>query len=214
MKRLADILEKIDALSPRERVILFLLLLAGIWAMVDSLLLGPLDKARHAEEDKLRTAAVEIANAQATLNQRTVRIDPARAAEQRLDAARRALETRMRAAETRQSRLVAAKDMAQVLQGLLKNQPGLRLAKLDTLSPEALGLPANARPEDAALFRQGVQITLAGGYEAVVRYMESLERLPLGFYWSRAELDATHRPEIELTLTLYTLSTERTWLTL
>lgn len=218
-KQLTGYLEKIDALSPRERVILFLLLLAGLWAVVDGLLLGALDKSRHAEQEKLRAAAAQIAGAQDTLTQRAGQIEPTRAAQQRLEAARQALETRMREAESTQSRLVAAKDMTQVLQGLLHNQPGLRLVNLKTLAPEPLGLPADAKTakaaklEEAALFRQGVRITLAGGYDNLVHYMESLEKLPVGFYWSRAELNASHHPEIELTLTLYTLSTEQTWLT-
>ncbi|MBU1666499.1 MAG: hypothetical protein KKG92_14035 [Gammaproteobacteria bacterium] len=212
-KELAGYLEKIDALSPRERVILFLLLLAGLWAVVDGLLLGALDKSRHAEQEQLRAAAAQIASAQDTMTQRANQIDPARAVQERLESARKALDTRMREAEFTPRRLVAAKDMAQVLQGLLRNQPGLRLVNLKTLEPEAVGLPADAKASDAALFRQGVRITLAGGYENLVHYMESLEKLPVGFYWSRAELDASHHPEIELTLTLYTLSTEQTWLT-
>ncbi|MDP2832664.1 MAG: hypothetical protein Q8Q28_05100 [Pseudomonadota bacterium] len=217
MKQLAVYLEKIDALTPRERVILFLLLLAGLWAVVDGLLLGALDQSRLAEQEKLAAAAAQIAAAQDALTQRANRIDPARAVQERLESARRALEARMNAIG--QHRMVAAKDMAQVLQGLLRNQPGLRLGNLKTLAPEALGLPADAsaakaaKPEEAALFRQCVRITLVGGYANLVHYMESLEKLPVGFYWSRVELDASHPPEIELTLTLYTLSAERTWLT-
>ncbi|MDP2431633.1 MAG: hypothetical protein Q8O33_06345 [Pseudomonadota bacterium] len=213
MKQLAVYLEKIDALTPRERVILFLLLLAGLWAVVDGALLGSLDKSRLAEQEKLAAATAQIAAAQDALTRRANRIDPARAVQERLETARKALEARMNDVGQQQNRLVAAKDMAQVLQGLLRNQPGLRLGNLKTLAPEPLGLPANAKPEEAALFRQGVRITLVGGYANLVHYMESLEKLPVGFYWSRAELDASHHPEIELTLTLYTLSAERTWLT-
>jgi len=222
MKQLAIYLEKIDALTPRERVILFLLLLAGLWVVVDGLVLGALDKSRLAEQEKLAAAAAQIAAAQDSLTRRANRIDPARAVQERLETARKALEARMKAVGQQQNRMVAAKDMAQVLQGLLRNQPGLRLGNLKTLAAEPLGLPADAKtanaaktakPEEAALFRQGVRITLIGGYANLVHYMESLEKLPVGFYWSRAELDASHPPEIELTLTLYTLSAERTWLT-
>lgn len=213
MKQLTPYLEKIDALTPRERVILFALLLAGLWAVMDALLLGPLDQARQAEQSKMQAAVSLIASAQDALTLRASQTDPAQLAEQRRASAYQALAARMQAAERSQSRLVAAKDMIQVLENLLRNQPGLRLAHLETLAPEPVGLPAQAKPEEAALFRQGVRLTLVGGYENLVRYMESLERLPLGFYWSRAELDAGGHPEIELTLTLYTLSTEKTWLT-
>ncbi len=213
MKQLLGYLDKIDALTPRERVILFALLLAGVWAVVDALLLGPLDKSITAEQEKLGAAASQIAAAQAVLTQRDTLSDPAVAARQRLESARQALDARMRENENAPQRPVAAKDMAQILQGLLRNHPGLRLAALNTLPPEPVGLATGAKPEEAALFRQGVRISLIGGYANLVRYMESLERLPVGFYWSSAELDASEHPEIELTLTLYTLSTERTWLT-
>lgn len=213
MKRLLGFLDRIDALTPRERVILFALLLAGLWALVDALLLGPLDKSISAEQDKLRAAASQIATAQEVLTQRDALGDPVAAARQRLESARQALNARMRESEAGQRRPVAAKDMAHILQGLLRNHPGLRLAALDTLAPQPVGLVAGAKAEEAALFRQGVRISLIGGYANLVHYMESLERLPVGFYWSSAELDASKHPEIELTLILYTLSTERTWLT-
>ena len=208
MKALALYRERIDALSPRERAILFLLLLAGLWLTLDGLLLQPMDKTIHAQQAALRAAADRIAHAQDALARRATQVDPARQARQRLETARQALEARMHAST--QGHLVAAKDMAQVLQGLLRNQPGLRLTSLKTLPPEAVGPPDDAR---AALFRQGMRISLVGSYENLVRYMESLEGLPVVFYWARAELDASQHPEIELTLTLYTLSTEQTWLT-
>lgn len=212
MKQLSEYLAKIDALTPRERVILFALLLAGLWAVVDALLLGPLDNSIQAEQAQLRAAAAQIAGAQDTLTLRDNQADPARVARQRLDTARQTLQNRMAETAATQGRLVAAKDMTRVLHGLLAKQPGLRLTSLKTLAPEPVGLPADAKPEDAALFRQGVRITLVGGYANLVHYMEGLEKLSVGFYWSRAEMDASHHPEIELTLTLYTLSTERTWL--
>jgi len=110
---------------------------------------------------------------------------------------------------------------------MLAGQPGLRLVSLDTLAPEAVGVPAPdpARPTQqtptaqtaqttpAVLYRHGVKLTLVGNYAALTRYMTRLERLPVGFYWARAELDAHAHPDISLTLILYTLSQEATWLT-
>ena len=200
MKALAAFLDKIDALTPRERVILFLLLLAGLWAALDGLLLHPMDLAIQAKEKALSAIGERMTLAQNALNQNAV--DPTTQAKMRLESARKTLDARMHA----HSRLVAARDMVQVLQGLLHTQPGLRLVSLKTLPPEAVGLPA-------ALFRQGVRIRLAGSYENLVHYMEGLEGQPVSFYWGSAELDARHYPEIELSLTLYTLSTEQIWLT-
>lgn len=214
MTSLAAALEKIDSLSPRERVILFLLLLAGIWAVLDALLLGPQDKARQTEQTRMQEISQRIAAAQDALTQLTNRPDPKAAAQQRLAGARQALETRLDETRVVLGQLVPAKDMARVLQGLLKNQPGLYLAKLETLAPQAVGLAPGVKPEEAALYRQGIRITLGGDYAALVRYMENLEKLPAGFHWEQAELDASRHPELLLTLTLYTLSMEKTWLAL
>jgi MSHA biogenesis protein MshJ len=121
--------------------------------------------------------------------------------------------------------------MVGVLQGMLSEdaglRSGLRLVRLDTLPPEPVGLPAKDNAdktaptapaaanatEAAPLFKHGIQLTLVGNYASLTRYMEKLEHLPAGFYWARAELDANGHPEISLTLTLYTLSLEKTWLT-
>lgn len=226
MKALHDMLQRIDAMTLRERGILFMLLLAGIWAAADALLLAPQERARKAEQDKVTQARGKLAEAEQALVLRAKQPDPDLAARQRLENARQTLTARMQTAARLQSRMVAPKDMAGVLQGLLAEQPGLALASLETLPPEPVGLtapapastptasaPKAAKPEQDALYKHGVTLTLVGNYAALTRYMEKLERLPVGFYWASANLDASAHPEISLTLTLYTLSLERTWLT-
>lgn len=233
MKQWNDLLQKIDALTLRERVILFVLMLAGLWAVFDAALLAPQERMRKGEQEKIKQARMKLAEAEQTLLLRASAPDPARDARQRLELAQKALETRLQAASSLQARLVAPKDQVRVLQGLLGAQPGLRLSRLETLSPEPVGAPETnstaaqiaagpdagtpaapaAEAPHAALYKHGVTLTLTGSYAALTRYMERLEHLPLGFYWSSAELDAAGHPEISLTLTLYTLSLERTWLT-
>jgi MSHA biogenesis protein MshJ len=244
VKALTDAIQKIDALSLRERAILFVLMLAGIWAAMDALLLAPQERARKLEQGKVTQARAKLAEAEQALVLRGSQPDPDQAARQRLENARLGLNARLQTATRLQARMIAPKDTVRVLQGLLATQPGLRLVSLETLPPQAVGqssqgraTPADAQPAatdkaspalspqqgDAAfvsakapttaLFKHGVKLTLVGNYAALTQYMEKLERLPVGFYWARAELDASAHPEIRLTLTLYTLSLERTWLT-
>ncbi len=226
MKAVNSLAQKIDALSVRERVILFVLMLAAIWAVMDALLLAPQERVRKAEQDKITQARSKLDEAEHALALRANQPDPDMDARQRLEGARAALQARMQTAATIQAHLVAPKDQVRVLQGLLSDQTGLQLRNLDTLPPEPVGLASpDAVPDGgmklagaqaagpAALYKHGVKLTLVGSYATLTRYMETLERLPLGFYWARAELDASVYPEVSLTLTLYTLSLERTWLT-
>jgi MSHA biogenesis protein MshJ len=227
MKVLREGMQKIDALSPRERIILFILLLAGIWALMDALLLAPTEAARTLEQQKLVAAREQLEVAEDLLNLHASQPDPLLAARQRLSNVRADLDARMQASSLLQARMVAPRDRASVLQDILAGQPGLRLVSLDTLAPEPVGVPEpdharptqqapavqTAQPPPAALYRHGVKLTLVGNYAALTRYMTRLERLPVGFYWARAELDAHAHPEISLTLILFTLSQEATWLT-
>lgn len=224
MKALTEALQKVDALSLRERVILFVLMLAGIWAAMDALLLAPQERARKQAQERIVQARAKLAEAEQALVLRASQPDPDQMARQRLENARQTLNARMQTAARLQARMVAPKDMLNVLQGMLRTQPGLRLGGLATLPPEPVGQPARPTPagapqtpaaatSESPLYKHGVKLTLVGDYAALTRYMESLERLPVGFYWARAELDASAHPAIALTLTLYTLSLERTWLT-
>jgi MSHA biogenesis protein MshJ len=222
MKALNDALQKIDAMTLRERAILFVVLLGGIWALLDAVLLAPQERIRKEEQAKVTQARSKLFDAEQAQVLHASQPDPDLAARKRLENARLTLNARMQTAVRLQDRMVAPKNMAQALQGLLLELPGLRLRSLETMPPAPVGLPppvkapAGAQPakaDEAALFKHGVTLTLVGNYAALTQYMEKLEHLPVGFYWASATLDASAHPEISLTLTLFTLSLERTWLT-
>ncbi|MBI5331604.1 MAG: hypothetical protein HZB71_13465 [Betaproteobacteria bacterium] len=212
--RIRPWLARIDALTLRERAIVLVLALSGLWGLADVALLNPQGKERKELESLLIQSRTSQAEATALIAQYAALGDPDATARQRLTQARKAMEMRLTQAERMQARLVAPKDMPRVLQGLLANQPGLRITRLKNLPPQAVGAADKTQQDDAALFRHGIVIRVTGDYASLVRYMESLERLPVGFYWERAELDASAHPEIRLTLTLNTLGLERAWLTL
>ncbi|WP_338761260.1 type II secretion system protein GspM [Massilia sp. METH4] len=88
--------------------------------------------------------------------------------------------------------------------GLSTTPPGV--------APEPAAAPAMA--EQPLLYRHGVRIVLQGAYADMVAYMTALERLPARLYWGQATLDATEHDKATLTLTLYTLSLDNTWIAL
>ena len=44
------------------------------------------------------------------------------------------------------------------------------------------------------------------------QYLQTLEKLPTQMFWGMAKMDVVKYPQVELTLTLYTLSLDKTWL--
>ena len=62
------------------------------------------------------------------------------------------------------------------------------------------------------MYKHGVQITVRGSYADLTQYMAALENLPTRMFWGMAKMNVVQYPTSELTLTLYTLSLDKTWL--
>ena len=132
-----------------------------------------------------------------------------------------------------QSGLVAPERMLQLLESLLRQHARLRLVSMKTLpsgvvgeapaaapapapaSPTAAGAPA-AKPQPAAqvLHRHGVEVVVEGSYPDMVNYMQALQTMPTQVFWGKARLEADAYPVARLTLTLYTLGLDDTWMAL
>lgn len=208
----------LDAKTPRERLIMFLMALAVVWLAADLALLTPQDRSRRAAEAKIKEMQQRAVAAELALGQLVGQADPGKEARLRLEAARQAYQARVDAFTDLAGRLISPQDMPRVLENLSWRQAGLRLVGLKTLSAEPIGLAPGVDARDAAtpagLYRHGVELTLEGGYAELTAYLDRVERLPFGVYWGGAELDAREHPRLVLRLTVYTLSQDRTWLTL
>ena len=95
----------------------------------------------------------------------------------------------------------------------------LQLVELKTLPASLLVEPphaVDAEPQPGLqkqIFKHGVRITVRGGYLDMLRYLTALEKMPAQMFWGEASLRVDKMPEGFLTLTLYTLSLDKTWLT-
>jgi len=135
-----------------------------------------------------------------------------------------------------QSSLVPAQEMSQWLGSLLQAQRGLQLTGLrslpvtsvaDLLAAKAVAGAASAtpatpatpaataentgQPRDTWLYRHGVEVTLRGSYTDLLAYLNTLEHLPRRVYWGELKINAQDSPAVVMTLTVYTISLEKTW---
>lgn len=123
--------------------------------------------------------------------------------------------------------LVPPERMSGLLEDLIGRNSGLRLLSLRTLpvtpvldkplakTPEggaASDKSADVSTSAAGLFKHGVEIRLEGGYQELSSYLARLEKSPQKLLWSNVALSADKHPKLVLTLTVFTLSLDRTWL--
>ncbi len=153
------------------------------------------------------------------------RRDPDAAVRAQLDALHREMQLTDAEFDHLRRALVSPQEMGALLEGLLRGHAGLQLVGLHSVpvtsvsdliaapkdSDRTADKTADAAAKDAWLYRHGVQITVRGRYADLQSYLDELEKLPRRVYWGELKLDARQWPDTELTVTVYTISLEKTW---
>ena len=227
---------RIDALSLRERVLLFLAVVAVLYVLWEQVLMAPLERERRAAQAAIEraTARITALDAEAAAIVRRHREDPnapLRARERELRAA--IAEADGRLAELTVG-LIAPREMARVLEAVLARDTGLRLVRLENrgsrplLAPRAESRAARERgaaaeageaaPEGAGdgalprIWRHDVRLELEGGFLAALRYLKALERLERRFFWDGVVVQVERYPKARVRIDVHTLSLEEGWI--
>ncbi|GAB1412868.1 MSHA fimbrial biogenesis protein MshJ [Candidatus Desulfobacillus denitrificans] len=222
---------KFDALSLRERLMVAIAAFAATYFLVDALLLGSWQRQNAGIKATLLEQRAESARTAAQVQEQQVRAGshPDALARARIREIEQKIAAIDASLQSSSKQLVPPERMASLLEDLLKGNKRLQLVKLATLPAEALlarepasGAAQAAEPMQAAaeqpagqnIFKHGVELTLRGSYFDMLDYLAQIEALPWQMYWGRLRLEARDYNRPVLTLTLYTLSLDKTWLTI
>jgi MSHA biogenesis protein MshJ len=215
---------RIDALSLRERGMVFGAAAAAIVFVGYHLMLSPL----FAKQAGLRAQIAQQQNniggidAEITQKLQAFAADPDASGRARLAAVKTDIEAMGNGLRTMQKGLVAPDRIVPLLELILKSNGRLRLLSMKTLPVSSLNDAAAKAAPDAApivkpselLYRHGVELSVRGNYLDMVNYMSALEAMPTQLFWGKAQLEVEEYPNARLTLTLYTLSLDRKWMKL
>lgn len=212
-----------SALLPRERLLVAATLVLAPLLLGHSVIVAPyMARIRSLEQDVARqTASVAEFQSQFFALQQKLQADPnvgPRAELAALKGERDGLDKQL---QQFGNALVRPEEMNGLLEGLLKRNAGLRLVSLKTLAPQSvlreLALPDGDKKmveRTFDLYRHGVEIRLEGRFGDLETYLGQLEKLPQRLLWGNLNYQVVEHPRAEMTLTVYTLSPERTWLAL
>lgn len=202
-----------DALSRRERLLVLLAVLAVVFFVLNGLLLDPVAQRARILEGQLAGDRTQIASIRQQLQAlAAVPVeDPDAAGRARLEVVSQQLQQVSAMLEDAQQDLVSPDRMASLLEDILKKNGQLKLLSLRTLSPdEKTESGAGALP----VFRHGVELKVQGRYLDLFNYLRALEGLSWHMLWGNAALSADPAPLSTLTVTIYTLSLDRAWLSI
>jgi MSHA biogenesis protein MshJ len=230
---------RIDALSLRERVIIFMLAAVVLLTLVNSLLLESQFAHQKQIAQQIQQEQSQIAGLQTEIQQVVQRhnVDPDKQNRARLEQLTQQLSQMEGSLRGLQRGLISPGQISVVLEEILQKNGKLHLVSLKTLPATSLigqaqedgktaaRSPASgrqqqdadrtgSRPVADALYKHGVEITVRGSYLEMLNYLKALEAMPWQLFWGSVKLNVDEHPTSTLTLTLFTLSLEKKWLNL
>lgn len=226
-QRWAELVAKLDAMAQRERVLVFLAVLAVLLFIPFQFVIDPALGAIKGLKAQSATSQAAIAALEPQLRELQARIavnpdDEIRSRLAAIDAELAGIDASL---ARMQSGLVEPARMTEVVRTLVARHPRLQVVALRTLPAAPLverpaegsspaGSPPAAPRGEAGLYKHGLELTLEGRYSDLMDYAAQLEGMPTRVLWSRTRIDATGYPKVRMTLTVFTLGLDRTWLTL
>ena len=231
-QRVLDVAASMDALSLRERGMVFGATIAVLAFAGHTFVLTPQDAKQAALRTQIeqQQAASTAIDAEITARVEGSRIDPDAQSRTRLNTMQQEMGQLGSELLALEHGLVPPERMGPLVEGILRANGRLKLVSMRTLPAEPLAAPgataataapaAPATPAPAAggdvplLYRHGVEVTVRGNYLDMVDYMSTLDAMPTRMFWGRAQLDVETYPTARLTLTLHTLSLDRQWMKL
>ncbi len=222
--------QRIDALPLARRAALFVAGIALVAGIAWFGKFGPM----LAERQSLHAAIQQGQSQTDTLDKeiaatlKAYESDPNATMRRRLAAVQQ--ETRVTSEDllNRKQGMVQPQRIVPLLQQMLAGHPGLKVVGMKTLPvsglrdgqfDQALAAAPGTAPQPssqapAILYRHGVELVVQGSYADLLGYMAALEKLTPRLIWGSARLSVIKHPETSLTLTVYTLSLDETWVQL
>jgi MSHA biogenesis protein MshJ len=217
--RMRALAERIDALSVRERGLIFIGAMAVLYLVGFSAIFQPL----NAEYKRLdQTVQENYRQVEAADTQIKALVSGEEQGNAESRARIEALVQQMRTLDDEMDRMTAGvvspKEMAKLLEQMLARNRNLELLRLEALKPAPIDEVKKAVGDvlpvlgDAVMYRHGMRIEFSGRYADILDYLQTLERLPWKVYWGEVTLETDKYPISKVSLVIYTLSRSPTWI--
>ncbi len=210
-RRPAELLKRVDAMTARERLLIFITVLAVSGTVWHLAVMEPLLRQADAARADIAATRDRIAAANQSLQDQVLQIAQLDTTNQTRYAL---LEQRIAQLDAElaeySDQLIDPAEMAFVLESVLKGQSALRLKRIRNLGAEAL--TADDENEAVILYRHGLEIEVEGSYLDCLAYLEEIEALPWRFYWQFLELDVIDYPRNRIRIEVSTLSLDEEWI--
>ena len=202
--------DKFQTLSLREKWLLTLCGLVVLSVMLLIWLIEPTVKANHALSGQLSSTKQTVQRLEGDILLATAKLnkDP----NQNID-----LEFKKLLTESQQlseqlaqiiENLISPSQMALLLEDVLVGTKGLKLVSLESMTAEPITGGADNQTR-TGYYLHPVRLELTGSYFSILTYLNTLESLPVNYYWRSFSYTVEAYPTARLVLEVYTLGTRQ-----
>lgn len=230
MKLLRRILDRLDALSLRERLAVFAACLLVSFYVWDFAFM----QALYAEEKRIKSEVSRKTSEQQSIRSQVQNLhaqksqDPNELNRQKLRKLKKQLGEIENQLQASTNQLVSPRDMACILESVLLKVKGLRLLSVKGLGGEPV-VPLAMAENEASIdeevqqaptvpslvdnaYKHGLRIEFEGDYLNTLEYVRELEALEWDFFWDSLEFSVEEYPDSKIVITVFTLSLDENWI--
>lgn len=196
---------RVDVLSLRERVILFLSILAVCMALADVLWLSPAQLAHQQMRQRFAAQDAELLRLRSDLQGVAQPADASNSVREAIATDQAQLDVVNQAIRAKVPQADSGLVMEQVLVQFLRKHEGLTLVSTGTASIETPEIATGAVAMTGApvgLIKRGMELKVSGPYPELVRYVKHLETALPTLRWGALELKSDQQPP-ELTMQVF-----------
>jgi len=196
---------RLNALSLRERVLLFLSIIIICVFLVELLWVAPAQAAHKTLQQRFDKQSTELQRTRAEFESLAAPVDTQKILRDEIAAVKLSLDTVNRTISGVSSVVDEAPlPLAQVLVHLLRQHQGLKLLRTSMVTPK---MTVDETTQTVAklsrgLTQQNVELTVSGPYSELTRYVQTLEKALPHVRWGSMKLKSEN-PPTELTLQLF-----------
>lgn len=208
-KQLQGFASRVDAMSIRERALIFITVLVALYFLAVNVLFGPLNTAKDRLQQEVNQKRLETQTLEAQVQALVSGDDPESSKRKKLEALQENLKNMDAELVRVTAGLVPPKEMARLIEQMLLKNRGLQVLKVESIPAAPLLEGGGA---GGMVYKHGMNIEVKGGYLDVLRYLKTLEGMPWKVFWGKVALKTEKYPDSRVSLLIYTLSTREAWI--
>ncbi|NOH55746.1 type 4a pilus biogenesis protein PilO [Vibrio coralliilyticus] len=202
--------DKFQALSLREKWLLTLCGLVVLSVMLLVWLIEPTVKANHALSGQLSATKQTVQRLEGDILLATAKLNKDPNQNINLEYKKLLTESQQLSEQLAQiiENLISPSQMARLLEDVLAGTKGLKLVSLESMTAEPITGGADNQTR-TGYYLHPVRLELTGSYFSILTYLNTLESLPVNYYWRSFSYTVETYPTARLVLEVYTLGTRQ-----